>query len=41
VIPRRHLLLPIFVLLPAMLAAAAVAFGTSRAELAAITELAR
>jgi hypothetical protein len=35
------MLLPIFILLPAMLAAAAVAVGTSRAELAAITELAR
>jgi len=41
VIPRRHLLLPIFILLPAMLAAAAVAVGTSGAELTAITELAR
>lgn len=39
--PRRHLLLPFFILLPAMLAVAAVAVGTARPELAAITELAR
>jgi len=41
VIPRRHLFLPIFILLPAMLAAATVAVDAAKAELAAITELAR
>jgi hypothetical protein len=39
--PRPHLLLPILILLPAMFAAAAVAVGSAKAELAAITELAR
>ena len=39
--PRPRQLLPICVLLPAMLAAAAVAVGAARAELAAISELVR
>lgn len=40
-IPRPHLLLPILILLPAMLAAATIAVGAAKVELAAITELAR
>ncbi len=39
--PRPHLLPPILILLLALLAAAAVAVGMARADLAAISELAR
>jgi hypothetical protein len=39
--PRQHLLLPILILLPALLAAAAVAVDAAKAEFTAITELAR
>jgi hypothetical protein len=39
--PRPHLLPPILILLLALFAAAALALGVAKAELAAMTDLAR